>query len=469
VLYGSVSWVNLIYGGTEASMKIKKYLSFTALRKWVSSEVRQWPDTRRQESALYSIHDAVMSAFACMYFQAPSMLQFQQQMEEESQQNNLRTLFGVKNIPKTNALKEILDDQDSSNFNPIFKGIVQRLQRGKQLDQFKLYDGLTVCSIDGTGYHSSHSVHCDQCLTKHKDSQDKPTLYQHSALQAALMHPDMKQVIPIMAEPIRNSDGTQKQDCESNAAKRLIPMLRKQFPKMGLIITGDDLFSRQPMIECVLNSHYHFFFVAKPTSHPYMMEWLSAYDQLHEYRECDERGRTIVYQWMNDIPLHGGNNAIHVNYFCKKLFITDPNGKQRVYQTESWVTDLEVNTENVVLFTPGAKSRWKIENECFNTLKNQGYHLEHNYGHGEKHLAFNFYLLTLLAFLFHQIFELCDTAFQASRRKAGSKRNLWEKLRAFINSAIFESWEQLLSYFLNYAGYNIIDRHVVAWIPPLPP
>ena len=294
----------------------------------------------------------------------------------------------------------------------------------KQLDQFKLYDGLTVFSIDGTGYHSSESTSCKQCLTKNKDNPDKATIYQHSALQAAFMHPDIKQVIPVMAEPISNSDGSKKQDCETNAAKRLIPQLRKQFPKMGLIITGDDLFSRQPMIECVLDKNFHFFFVAKPTSHVYMMDWLAAYDQLHEYREINKRGDTILYQWMNDIPLHGKKDEIHVNYFCKKVLTTDPTGKEIIRKTESWVTDLEVNRDNVALFVKGAKSRWKIENECFNTLKNQRYHLEHNYGHGEKHLAFNFYLLTMLAFLFHQIFELSDANLDKLMQKVFGKNRV---------------------------------------------
>jgi hypothetical protein len=447
-------------------MKAKKHLSFTPLRKFVSNTVRTWVDPRRQESSNYSIHDAVMSGFACMYFQEPSLLQFQKQMEEKTHQNNLRTLFAVQDIPKSNALKDILDEQDSQCFNPVFKGIIERLQRGKQLDQFKLYDGLTVCSIDATQYHSSESIRCKHCLTKNKENKNKPTIYQHFALQTALMHPDIKQVIPMMAEPIRNHDGTQKQDCETNAAKRLIPLLRRQYPNKGLIITGDDLFSRHPMIECVRDNNFHFFFVAKPTSHTYMMEWLAAYEQLHEYREIDKQGRTTLYQWMNDVPLNGEKNAIRVNYFCKKSLTKRPGGEEVISRTESWVTDLEVNKENVRLFVRGAKARWKIENECFNTLKNQGYQLEHNYGHGEKHLAFNFYLLTLLAFLFHQIFEVCDNSFQASRTKAGSKRSLWEKLRTFINMAVFESWEQLLGYFLHYDGFNIIDGFVVRKPPP---
>lgn len=275
------------------------------------------------------------------------------------------------------------------------------------------------------------------------------------------MHPDQKQVVPMMAEPIRNTDGSKKQDCEINAAKRLIPQLRKQFPRMGLIITGDDLFSRQPMIECIQEHNFHFFFVAKSTSHGYLMEWLNAYDRLHECRELDKRGNTILYQWMNDVPLHGDTDAIRVNYLCKKLLSTGPNGEEIVHRTQSWVTDLEVNKDNVVIFARGARSRWKIENECFNTLKNQGYHLEHNYGHGEKYLSFNFYLLTLLAFLFHQVLELCDEAFQASRAKAGSKRNLWEKLRTFIDIAIFRTWEQLLEFLLNIKGHDIIDGYAL--------
>lgn len=446
-------------------MKAKKHLSFTALRKFVSNKVASWPDSRRQQSAAYSIHDAVMSGFACMYFQEPSMLQFQQHLEQTHHQNNLRTLFGVEQIPSANALKEVVDEQDSKQFHPIFKGIAQRLQRGKQLDAYKLTDGLTVCSIDGTQFYSSQSVRCSHCLTKNKDNPNKPTIYQHCALQAALMHPAQKFVIPLMVEPIRNADGAKKQDCETNAAKRLIPPLRQFYPRMGLIITGDDLFSRQPTIERVLDNRFHFFFVAKSSSHAYMMKWLDTYPKLHELRERDAKGRTILYQWMNDVPLHGDKGAVRVNYFCKKTLATIPDGQEKIIRTESWVTDLEVTEERVALFARGAKSRWKIENECFNTLKNQGYHLEHNYGHGDKHLAFNFYCLTLLAFLFHQVFELCDAAYQANRAK-GSKRSLWEKLRSYLDAMIFQSWEQLLGFVLDPDGYDIIGGHVRARSPP---
>ena len=108
-------------------MKFKKHLSCSALCKFVSTNLLTWKDPRRKKSTEYSVHDAVLSGFACMYYQEPSLLEFQQHLENQLHQNNLRTLFGVKNIPKTNTLKEIIDTQDSRNFNSLFKGIAPGL------------------------------------------------------------------------------------------------------------------------------------------------------------------------------------------------------------------------------------------------------------------------------------------------------------------------------------------------------
>jgi hypothetical protein len=441
-------------------MKIKKHLNFTALRKVISDTVRNWTDNRQKKSITHSLHDVILSGLACMYFQEPSLLQFQQELENKKHKNNLRNLFGVKTIPSNNAMKEVLDSQDNALFTPISKSLIGKLQRGKQLEQYELIDGMTIHSIDATQYHSSTSIHCSQCLTKKHTN--NPTVYQHFALQGAIMHPDVKQVIPTYIEPIQNTDGDKKQDCETNAAKRYIPELRKMFPKKKLIITGDDLFSRQPMIETVTNNKFNFFFVAKPTSHTYMTQWIKDYDSLNEIKRVDEKkGQTIIYQWVNNIPLHSGNNAVNVNYFCKKTLTTNFLGDVIRTRTESWVTDLTVTKGNIILYVRGAKTRWKVENECFNTLKNQGYHLDHNYGHGENNLSFNFYLLTVMAFMLHQISELCDNVFQQCRKKGGSKRSLWEKLRTFVCNFIFKSMEQLLNFFINPDNFNIINGYIL--------
>ena len=428
-------------------MKIKKHLNFTSLRQALSALFRKLPDNRRQASTTFSVHDAMMCGFACMYFQDPSLLQFQQRLQEERNSNNLNTLFDVDNIPSNGQLREIIDQQPSDWFTGAAKENVSRLQRGKQLEAFQLFPGKYICSLDATQYFSSKAIRNAKSLQK--NHRDGTTTYQRYALQAALMHPDSKQVIPLAAEDICNTDGHTKQDCETNAAKRLVPLLRATYPKLGLIITGDDLFSRQPMIETVREAGMNYIFVAKPASHTYLMQWLDTYDKLHELRSHTIRkGQTVLYEWMNKVPLHGDKNAIEVNYISMKMIETDPAGNEQVVSTKSWVTDVTVTPENVKTLAGGGRCRWKIENECFNTLKNQGYHLAHNYGHGEQHLCFNFYLLTLLAFMFHQIFELTDRLYQQCREKFGSKRHLWETLRSYVKLLIFDNWELLLQFAL---------------------
>ena len=111
---------------------------------------------------------------------------------------------------------------------------------------------------------------------------------------------------------------------------------------------------------------------------------------------------------MNQVPLHSGEEAIKVNYFHYKMITKNDAGKEVIAYQNSWVTDFEINRENVQTLVKGGRCRWKVENECFNTLKNQGYAIDYSYGHGEKNLCFNFYLLTLIAFTIHQIFELTD-------------------------------------------------------------
>jgi hypothetical protein len=131
------------------------------------------------------------------------------------------------------------------------------------------------------------------------------------------------------------------------------------------------------------------------------------------------------------------------------------NSAGKVTYKNSWVTDIEMTVGNVQDMTRAGRCRWKIENECFNTLKNQGYHIEHNYGHGKQYLSYNMYLLTLLAFYFHQVFELTDGVYQGCRSRYGSKAHLWENFRSTIRMLIVDSWEHLMDLLLNEEDYEV--------------
>ena len=91
----------------------------------------------------------------------------------------------------------------------------------------------------------------------------------------------------------------------------------------------------------------------------------------------------------------------------------------------------------------GGRARWKVENETFNTLKNQGYNLEHNYGHGKQHLSTVFATLTMLAFLIDQVQEHSCRLFKAARARFASRTALWERMRAFFTDFRIPNWATL--------------------------
>jgi hypothetical protein len=382
-----------------------------------------------------------MSAFAMMFFQDPSLLQFQQRLQDAIQKNNLNTLFGVSHIPGDTQLRDTIDACDPQQIETVFADYFRLLQRGKQLESFRVLDGCYLIPIDGTQYFSSEKIHCPQCLQK-KSSRGR-LRYHHQILQAAIVCPGRRQVIPLAPEPIQNSDGWEKQDCEINAGKRMLKKIRKTHPKLRITITGDSLFSKQPFISELKANSMSFILVAKPDDHKNLFEWFQELRQMgetHSLTFTDLKDRVHQYEWINDIPINANPKSDLVNFFEYRLVV---NGK--ITYRNSWVTDFKVMAENVPALVRAGRARWKIENETFNTLKNQGYHIEHNYGHGSQNLSYNFFLLNLLAFFLHQILDLSDRLYQTCRaEKFTSRREFWNQLRCTIRILVFDQWEQIL-------------------------
>jgi hypothetical protein len=294
-------------------------------------------------------------------------------------------------------------------------------------------------------------------LTKYNVIYAKDSLtYSHQALQGGIMHPNQSMVIPFMPEEISNADGATKQDCEMNAAKRLVDNVCGNYSNLKFIFGGDSLFSKQPIIEHILSRNAHYLFSVKLTDHKYLEEWLAMKPPLMKLKYIDEKGNQHYYEWMNNVPLNMRSDRIQVNFIRYKM---TSRSSKLIYQNH-WVTDLEITKENIKTLVTAGRCRWKAENECFNVLKNHGYNLAHNYGHGKHNLCFNFYLLTLLGFFMHQIFELTDAIYQAVRKKLGSKKNMWDKLRAYIGIIVFDTWEALLNFALAPPRYTIAQAHL---------
>jgi hypothetical protein len=155
--------------------------------------------------------------------------------------------------------------------------------------------------------------------------------------------------------------------------------------------------------------------------------------------ERHDRDAGVVhrFRFVNDMPLNASNADVRVNFI--EYWEMGHNKVQHL----SWVTDLRVSKRNMYHLMRGGRARWKIENETFNTLKNQGYNFEHNYGHGQQHLSVVFATVMMLAFLVDQTQQLCCALFQAVWAKLGSKRLLWERMRALFYDYAFASMRQL--------------------------
>ena len=199
-------------------------------------------------------------------------------------------------------------------------------------------------------------------------------------LGAALIHPDRREVMPLMPEPIVKHDGTEKNDCEREAAKRLIVQLRQDHPHLPLIVTEDSLSSNAPHIQVLQEHNVHYILGVKEGDHAPLCAQVAVAAQAGRVtyydRDDSETGLRQRFRFVSNVPLNESHIDLRVNSL--ECWEWDKDTVQHF----SWVTDLRVNKGTVYQIMRGGRARWRIENETFNTLKNQGYHFEHNYGHG---------------------------------------------------------------------------------------
>ena len=413
----------------------RKHLSADALFSVVRSGFAAIPDYRLSDTEI-SLTNALMSAFALFSLKSPSLLAFDKHRIE----GNLGTIYAIDRVPCDTQMREILDPVSPESVRPLFRRVFGQLQRGKALESMLFLEDYYLLALDGTEYFSSKTIHCASCLQKvHRNGS---ITYYHQMLGAALVHPEQRAVIPLMPEPIVKQDGTAKNDCERNAAKRFIAKLRKDHPHLKFIVTEDSLSSNAPHIATLHAHGLHYLLGVKDGDHAYLFEQVQAAEQagrVASYERHDRAARVVHrFRFVNDVPLNTSNRDVRVN------FIEYWEVGEHKVQHFSWVTDLRVSQRNVYHLMRGGRARWKIENETFNTLKNQGYHFEHNYGHGTQNLSVVFAMVMMLAFLVDQTQQLCCALFQAVWSKLGSKRLLWERMRALFYDYALESMRQLL-------------------------
>lgn len=407
------------------------------------------PDRRAGSNTRYTMGDIGLAAFSVFFMQSPSFLAHQRTLEEGRGLSNAQTLFGMTALPSDNHIRQMLDGAPTAHFDTVLMHIVKDLDESGGLKPFRRLGQRVLIALDGSEHFCSRKIRCPHCSTRKRS--DGEIEYFHSFVGATLVAPGHATVLPLPPEFVRPQDGAKKQDCEPNAARRWLSRVGRTYAWLKPIYLGDDLYGHQPMCADVLAAGGSFIFGCKPSSHKTLTEYLTGVD-LDGFSETVGVGaakRTHRYRWMEGVPLRDGKDALMVNWL--EIEIAKPNGK--VTYRNSFVTDLGLTRKTVADIAVCGRARWKIENETFNVLKNNGYNLEHNFGHGKDTLASLLVSLNLLAFAMHNACDLLEYRWQKAREKLGARSRLFAHIWSISAYHVFPSWSALM-------------RTIISGVPP---
>jgi hypothetical protein len=424
-------------------------LSFGMLIAYLNQAILQMEDPRQASNATrYSLKDAVLAAFSVFFMQSESFLDYQRYQESHQGTSNARSLFGMMSVPTAPQIRNILDGIPAIALSGVFHCVYQALKREGHLKPFQFLGGLLI-ALDGTRYFDSHKLNCQQCSSrKHKNGS---ITYFHSAILPVIVAPGQSQVISLAPEFLSPQDGCEKQDCEVAAAKRWIATHSGEFQGHPITLLGDDLYSRQPMCEEIIAFGMNFIFTCLPTSHTALYQALETLESQGEVKalrleKWNKSSKEVYsYRYVNRIPLRETQPSLNVNW-CELVVTRESDGK--ILYQNAWTTSHELDDESVTLVTEAGRCRWKTENENHNILKTKGYHLEHNFGHGQEHLAAGLLTLNLLAFLFHTVLHLTDAAYQQIRKKRGTRKGFFQDIVSLTKYLCFESWQSMIDFML---------------------
>lgn len=422
---------------------------FNSIVKRMRAVSEKLPDRRTGRNRSYSMADFTLSAFAVFFTQSPSFLSFQQNMEKVQGRNNAQSLFGVERIPCDNQIREMLDPVEPSELFSLFDDLHQGLSEAGLLQEMRSVENTRLVALDGTWFFSSKNIECKNCCCqRHADG---TTTHFHSAITPVIVSPRHSHVVPLRPEFIQPQDGTEKQDCEINASKRWLAAHAGRYGTGNDTLLGDDLYAHEPFCRQALLHNFHFVFTCKPTSHAHLAGWIQGLADTGQLEQLKVRVQNKrkhwenhQYRWANQVPLTDGDSPLKVNW-CE---ITVTNDEGKVLYRNAFITDWKIHAENVCGLVAAGRARWKIENENNNTLKTKGYHLEHNFGHGKKHLSSLLLTMNLLAFGLHTLLDVTDASYRLVRTAVGARRKFFQHLEALTAYWFFENWDQLMDFMM---------------------
>jgi hypothetical protein len=417
-----------------------------------------FPDPRTGgPNTQYEVTDAALGAFAVFFTQEASFLAHQTAMKLAKGRSNAERLFALHDLPSDNQIRNLLDPVRPNHLWPLYRHIFQTLDGAGVLQRYRSHARQLLVAMDGTQYFTSKTLHCPNC--SQRVLSNGQTQYFHSVLTPVVVQSGNPHVLALEPEFIVPQDGHEKQDCEITAAKRWLEQHGAFYARQQLTVLGDDLYSRQPFCQALLDHQLHFILVCKSESHAHLyttVEFLAVKQLLGTkvVRHWNGRyGEIATYRYTEHLPLTGDAQALEVNW-CEVTVTREDTGE--VLYHNAWITDFPVTDTTVEALVRDGRTRWKVENENNNVLKTKGYHLEHNFGHGQQFLASTLLSLNLLAFLFHTVFDLVDEQYRAIRAALRTRRTFFQDLETLLRYFPFDDWPALWTFM--YHGLELDTR-----------
>lgn len=349
------------------------------------------------------------------------------------------------NLPHPDTIDEVLRILLPEQIEILKAHLVSKLFEQKLLRKFRFLGKYYFVAVDATGTHTFDHQHCEHCLSK--TSKNGKTTWFHYVLEAKLVT-SSGLAISLASEFIENIPDRdfEKQDCEQKAFVRLAEKIKKFFPRLPVCILADGLYPNKTVFSICRKNDWKFIITLKDgnlkTFHQ-EVELLKGLQKEIEICRADASTLTkLKYKYLNDVE-YDGHMYSWVACEETKTCIGD---KTKEIKNFVYITNVEQTNEIVVRTADGGRLRWKIENEGFNTQKNEGYKLQHKFSRVSYNAMQNYYQLLQIAHMINQLVEQCsDVLILLKSHSKQTVSALWKDLHTFLKSIPF-SREQLLSF-----------------------
>lgn len=376
-------------------------------------ELKKITDKRKQGYVEYHIQVILFVQILGYIVGSKSMKEMVSTFDEELFVENVNNILKeeIEEMPHYDTINDVLKKVSVDELRKVIKKIVYELIRKKMFDKYRMFDKYFQVIVDGTGLCSFKERHCEHCLTReHKNKETgevQSVTYYHYVLEAKLCVGNL--VISIDTEFVENEkEDVDKQDCELNAFKRMAVRIKKEFPRLPIVITGDALYACKPVMDICNGNGWKYILRFKNDRIPSLGQEVEAMEQGGLLKEksitiMDDKKKETerIYKYSNNVHVGKAVNSdegYEVNVV--KLYET----KGDTTTSFMWITSINITENKVAEIANTGRKRWKIENEGFNEQKRGTFNIEHLYCTDWNAMKIH-YLLTQIAHMIRQLLE----------------------------------------------------------------